>query len=79
MNLDIAQGQWKQLKGKVREQWGRLTDDEIDVLGGNYQRLIGKLQEKYGKAREEVTNEVNQFLDKYRPARPETKPTSKSY
>ena len=63
MNKDIAAGQWKQLKGKVREQWGRMTDDEVDQIQGRYENLIGKIQEKYGVARDEADKQASEFLD----------------
>ena len=62
MNRDIAAAQWRQLKGKVREQWGRLTNDEIDQLEGRYDQLVGKVQERYGRSREEASREVDAFL-----------------
>jgi uncharacterized protein YjbJ (UPF0337 family) len=65
MNKDIAAGQWKQLKGKVREQWGRLTDDEVDQIAGRYESLVGKIQEKYGMAREQAEDEAQTFLMDY--------------
>ena len=52
MNWDIIQGKWGQMKGRVKEKWGDMTDDEIDQINGNKDVLIGKLQEKYGWARE---------------------------
>ena len=63
MNKDIAQGKWKQLKGKVREQWGRFTDDDVEQLGGSYDRLVGAVQTKYGRAKDEAAREVDRFLD----------------
>src|SRR6266478_6276659 len=51
MNKDKAAGQWKQIKGKVKEQWGKLTDDDLTVLEGNEAQLIGKVQERYGIAK----------------------------
>lgn len=63
MNRQIAQGQWQQLKGKVREKWSKLTDDEVGQLDGKYETLVGKVQEKYGRAKEEAEHEVDQFLD----------------
>ena len=63
MNRDIAQGQWKQIKGKVREQWGRLTNDDVDLLEGRYDRLVGKIQEKYGRGQEDAEREVSEFLE----------------
>ena len=63
MNTDILEGKWKQLRGKVREQWGELTDDELDQIAGRGEQLIGKIQEKYGYSREEAEQRVNQFLE----------------
>lgn len=54
LNTDIAEGKWKQLKGRVQEQWGELTDDELDAIAGRRERFVGKLQEKHGVAREEA-------------------------
>lgn len=61
---NIASGQWKQMKGKVREQWGKLTDDDLDKIGGDRERLVGRLQEAYGKARSEIEQEVDKFMKK---------------
>lgn len=57
MNKDTAEGNWKQLKGKVRENWGKLTDDEVDEIGGRKDNFIGKIQEKYGLKRDEAEKE----------------------
>ncbi len=54
MNDDILKGKWGQLKGKVKEQWGKLTDDEIDALDGRKDQLVGRVQERYGIAREQA-------------------------
>lgn len=59
MNEDIFEGNWKQLKGKVKAKWGDLTDDDMDVIDGNRERLEGKIQERYGKTREEAKAEVD--------------------
>ncbi len=61
MNWDQIEGNWKQFKGKVRTQWGKITDDEIDVIAGNREQLIGLLQERYGIAREKAEQEVRKF------------------
>jgi len=61
MNKDIAGGNFKQLKGKIKQQWGKLTDDEIDELEGNAEILAGKLQERYGMAREDAEREARDF------------------
>ena len=51
MNWDQIEGSWKQIKGKAKEQWGRLTDDELDEAAGQRDQLIGKIQARYGYAR----------------------------
>jgi uncharacterized protein YjbJ (UPF0337 family) len=63
MNTDTLKGQWKQLRGKVQEEWGELTDDELDQIAGQRDQLVGKIQEKYGYTRQEAENQVNDFLD----------------
>lgn len=63
MNRDTLKGQWMQLKGKVRQQWGELTDDEIDQVQGNAEMLIGRIQERYGRSRDEAEREVDGWLD----------------
>ena len=61
MNEDTMKGQWKQLKGRVREQWGKLTDDDITQIEGQSEQLVGKLQERYGIAREAAEQQVRDF------------------
>lgn len=61
MNWDQIQGNWKQIKGKVKAKWGRLTDDELDVMAGARDQLVGKIQERYGIAREEAEKQVEEF------------------
>lgn len=61
MNENTLEGNWKQAKGKVREQWGKLTDDDLDVINGKREQLVGKIQERYGKARDEVEREVDEW------------------
>lgn len=61
MNKDIAGGNFKQLKGKIKEQWGKLTDDEIDQMEGHSEILAGKLQERYGLARDEAERQARDF------------------
>ena len=61
MNWDQVEGNWKQAKGKVLEQWGKLTDDDLDVIRGKRDQLIGKIQERYGIAREAAEEQVARF------------------
>ena len=62
MNSDVLEGKWKQIKGRVQEKWGELTNDEVDQIQGKQDVLVGKLQEKYGYSRYEAEREVNDFL-----------------
>lgn len=66
MNKDIAQGNLKQLKGKIKQQWGKLTDDEIDQIEGNTEILAGKLQERYGWEKDEAERQVKDFESRHR-------------
>lgn len=59
---DIAAGKWKQIRGKIKEQWGQLTDDDIDRIDGKREQLVGKLQATYGKERADLEKEVDRFL-----------------
>jgi len=63
MNWDQVEGNWLQLKGKVREQWGKLTDDNIDQIKGNREMLTGKIQELYGITKEEAEKQIQKFND----------------
>jgi uncharacterized protein YjbJ (UPF0337 family) len=63
MNQDQFAGQWKQFKGKVKQQWGKLTDDDLTVIEGNQDELIGKVQERYGIEREEAERQVRDFVN----------------
>jgi uncharacterized protein YjbJ (UPF0337 family) len=65
MNSDQFKGNWKQLKGKVRERWGQLTDDDLDVIEGRLDQLVGRVQEKYGMARDAAEREVNNWTKQY--------------
>ena len=58
MNWDQAKGQWTQMKGSVRKQWGKLTDDDLDVIAGEREKLVGKIQERYGIAKEEAEKQI---------------------
>jgi uncharacterized protein YjbJ (UPF0337 family) len=58
MNWDRIEGNWKQLKGKAREQWGKLTDDDFDVVAGKREQLAGKIQERYGISRDEAERQI---------------------
>ena len=62
MDWDRMEGNWKQFSGKVKEQWGKLTDDDLDVINGRREQLEGKLQERYGYAKDQVRRDVDDWL-----------------
>lgn len=64
MNSDTLKGQWKQLTGKAKSAWGKLTDDDLLRVEGNVDRLSGVIQERYGYTREQAEDEVQSFLDR---------------
>lgn len=63
MDWNRIEGNWKQFKGKAQEQWGKLTNDELDVINGNRQQLEGKIQERYGIAKDEAAKQVDDFYN----------------
>ena len=60
------EGNWKQFKGKVKEQWARLTGGDLEIVAGKREQLLGKIQEHYGIARSEAEKQVQAFVDRYR-------------
>jgi uncharacterized protein YjbJ (UPF0337 family) len=61
MNNDKLEGNWKQFKGKIQEQWGKLTDDDLDVVEGRREQLLGRIQERHGVARDEAEKQVSEW------------------
>ncbi len=66
MNWDIVQGNWTQWKGRLKEKWGDLTDDDLTMLDGKKDQLAGKIQERYGIAREEAEKQVDEWASSYK-------------
>jgi uncharacterized protein YjbJ (UPF0337 family) len=64
MNKDVMEGKWREMKGKVKEQWGKLTDDDLDKIEGKSEQLLGLLQQRYGYARERAEEEYKRFTEK---------------
>jgi len=64
MNTDILKGNWKQFRGEVQKQWGKLTNDDMDVIEGEYDKLVGRIQERYGYDREQAEHEVDAYLER---------------
>jgi uncharacterized protein YjbJ (UPF0337 family) len=65
MNEDIIKGKWRQIKGEVKSQWGKLTDDDVDRVEGDAEKLIGKVQERYGYQRDQAQREVDDFFRRH--------------
>ncbi|HEY0962085.1 MAG TPA: CsbD family protein [Pseudomonadales bacterium] len=65
MNEDIVQGKWKELRGKVRERWGKVTGDDVERLKGTSDELIGLLQQRYGYERERARKEIQEWAKRY--------------
>jgi uncharacterized protein YjbJ (UPF0337 family) len=62
MNRDWLEGNWKQARGKVKERWGKLTNDELDVIAGRRDQLVGRIQELYGNARDQIEKDLDEMF-----------------
>ena len=65
MSQDVLKGQWKQVKGKIREWWGDLTDDDVNRIDGSHERLLGALQQRYGYAKDRALREIERRIDEF--------------
>jgi uncharacterized protein YjbJ (UPF0337 family) len=63
MNWDRIEGNWKEFKGKAQQQWGDLTNDDLEVIKGKRTELAGRLQQRYGYQKEEAEKQINTWLD----------------
>ncbi|MBN1238981.1 MAG: CsbD family protein [Gammaproteobacteria bacterium] len=61
MNWDMIEGNWKELSGKARQRWGKLTDDDWQMVAGKREELIGRIQQRYGKNRDEAEKDVDEW------------------
>lgn len=61
MNWDTVAGNWKQFQGKVRQQWGKLTDDDLELVKGKRDELAGRIQERYGIAKDEAERQIDDW------------------
>jgi uncharacterized protein YjbJ (UPF0337 family) len=73
MNWDQIEGNWRQFKGKVRERWGKLTDDDLDVVAGKRDQFLGKIQERYGITKAEAQRQMDDFAATCETAQPRTR------
>jgi len=62
MNWDQIQGKWTQMKGSVKQEWGKLTDNDLDVIAGSKDKLVGKIQERYGIKKDEALRQFDNWL-----------------
>ena len=62
-NQDVLTGKWKQVRGKAKQFWGKLTDNDLDRISGRFDELVGLVQERYGHTREQAQKEVERFID----------------
>jgi uncharacterized protein YjbJ (UPF0337 family) len=62
MNWDQIEGKWRQAKGSVKQQWGKLSDDDLTFIGGSKDKLLGRLQERYGLNKEQAQNEIDRWV-----------------
>jgi uncharacterized protein YjbJ (UPF0337 family) len=63
MNWDRVDGYWKEFKGKVQQQWGKLTNDDLDVIEGKRTELAGRLQQRYGMAKDDAERDIDAWLN----------------
>jgi uncharacterized protein YjbJ (UPF0337 family) len=71
MNEDVMKGKWKEIKGGIKEKWGKLTDDDITEVQGKQEKLMGILQKTYGYTKEKAEQEYKEFMARYEePPRP---------
>jgi uncharacterized protein YjbJ (UPF0337 family) len=68
VNKDIFEGKWKEVRGQIKEWWGKLTDDDLEQTGGNAEQIIGLLQQKYGYTRQNAEEEFNQRIKEVKEA-----------
>ena len=64
MNWDQVLGKWSDVKGKIRQQWGKLTDDDLEQSAGRRERLVGRIQERYGDSKEAIERKLDQLIDR---------------
>lgn len=66
LNQDVLAGKWKQARGKVKQWWGKLTNDDLERISGRVDELVGVVQERYGYTREQAEKEVASFMDQFK-------------
>lgn len=65
MNWDRIQGSWREFKGRVKQQWGKLTDDDLDLIDGRREELAGRIQQRYGLAKDEAERQIDEWQSRW--------------
>jgi len=65
MSQEILKGQWQELRGRMKEWWGKLTDDDVNRIDGNHDKLVGALQQRYGYAKDHALGEISRRIDEF--------------
>jgi uncharacterized protein YjbJ (UPF0337 family) len=73
MNWDQIAGKWSQMKGDIRQKWGKLTDDDLEVIAGSSDKFVGRIQERYGIAKEVAQRQFDDWLKTAVPAEPRSR------
>lgn len=73
MNADVLRGKWKEIKGGIKEKWGKLTDDDLTQVEGKEEQLLGLLQKRYGYTKEKAQDEYEKFMTRYGESPPSRK------
>lgn len=66
MKKDVLKGKWKEMKGAIKEKWGKLTEDDLTEMEGKEEKLSGLLQKRYGYTEDKAKKEYNDFIDRYK-------------
>jgi len=67
MNADILKGKWREIKGDIKLQWGKLTDDDLKKIEGNEEKFLGLIQQRYGYSKDEAKEAYNEFIARFSP------------
>ena len=79
INAQQVQGNWNQIRGKLKEKWGQLTDDDLKIIGGNVEQMVGRIQHKTGAMRETIESYVNDLIDEGQSVAQRTKESASQY
>lgn len=78
MNWDVIEGRWREMKGKIKTKWAKLTDDDLDAVGGKRHEFLGRLQQRYGYKKDEAEKHLDDWMKSVSEPRPEPESDSGS-